>query len=471
MEIRELGVGAWEIAQREDEPLIADNHLRLVTVAIEAPGVTAVTFLHHAYGRERFFWQAAHEQAALAGFGVAAELRAWGVERFQSIEQQAKKLFQGALIEDAGQPLAAPRLFGGFAFADDFVPDNTWAFFHPAHFVLPHYQLVQIGEEGWLTINAVLTPEEDVAEAQASLREALVARLALLQNGSLPARRQATLQQMDYPMPYAVWAEMIGRATAVMRAGTFNKVVLSRVCELWFEGPVNVDSALVYLHEAYPDCYRFLFEPRPHHAFYGATPELLVQVHGRDLHTMSLAGSIRRGQTAVEDERLAQELLASQKDAYEHAVVADSIRRRLMPLVAELQMPDHPAVLRLGYIQHLYTPVYGRLPQPTGVLPMVAVLHPTPALGGTPRHLALPYITQAEPVPRGWYAAPVGWLDCHLDGTFAVGIRSAIAQHRRVWLHAGAGIVADSQPQKEWDETMLKFRPMLNALGIADGER
>lgn len=464
------GLGDWGIESFESEPPISDMQSRLVSVTIPAPGVTMAAFLHHARGQERFFWQAAHDAVASAGFGVAADLRAWGPARFHAIHQQARTLFQDAVIADGGQPLAAPRLFGGFAFADDFVPDNTWAAFHPAQFILPHYQLTQVGAESWLTINAVVTAVEDVAEVLAALREALPARLALLQDEPPAAPPDVALQQMDYPMPYAVWARMIERATAVMRAGTFNKVVLSRVCELRFDGPVDVAGALAYLNQTYPDCYRFLFEPLPYHAFYGATPELLVQVHGRDLHTMSLAGSIRRGTTPAEDETLAHELVNSDKDLYEHAVVTDSIRRRLAPILAELTVPDRPDVLRLGYIQHLFTPVYGRLPAPTGVLPLLEILHPTPALGGTPRHLALPYITQAEPVPRGWYAAPVGWLDHHLDGAFAVGIRSAIAQERRVWLHAGAGIVADSQPQKEWEETALKFRPMLNALGIAQTE-
>ena len=91
---------------------------------------------------------------------------------------------------------------------------------------------------------------------------------------------------------------------------------------------------------------------------------------------------------------------------------------------------------------------------------------PTPALGGSPRHLAMQFIQEAEPVTRGWYGAPVGWIDHNLDGAFAVAIRSAVAQEKRVWLYAGAGIVSDSIPQKEWDETALKFRPMLEALGM-----
>ena len=107
------------------------------------------------------------------------------------------------------------------------------------------------------------------------------------------------------------------------------------------------------------------------------------------------------------------------------------------------------------------------LKQADGVLPILQNLHPTPALGGQPRELAMPFISQAEPVPRGWYGAPVGWLDHNLDGAFGVAIRSAITQDRRVWLYAGAGIVADSDPQAEWDETALKFKPMLDALGIS----
>jgi menaquinone-specific isochorismate synthase len=97
---------------------------------------------------------------------------------------------------------------------------------------------------------------------------------------------------------------------------------------------------------------------------------------------------------------------------------------------------------------------------------VIAALHPTPALGGSPRELAMQLIGEYEPVPRGWYAAPVGWIDRNLNGQFGVAIRSAVAQEKRVWLYAGAGIVAESEPQKEWDETALKFKPMLNALGI-----
>ncbi len=100
------------------------------------------------------------------------------------------------------------------------------------------------------------------------------------------------------------------------------------------------------------------------------------------------------------------------------------------------------------------------------MLTLVEAQHPTPALGGSTRDLALDFIRHAEPVPRGWYAGPIGWIDANMDGEFGVGIRSAVAQDRRVWLYAGAGIVAESDPQKEWLETALKFQPMFSALGL-----
>jgi menaquinone-specific isochorismate synthase len=181
---------------------------------------------------------------------------------------------------------------------------------------------------------------------------------------------------------------------------------------------------------------------------------------------MALAGSIQRGENAAEDRKLGRQLIESKKDRHEHALVVNSIRRRLEPFDVELTIPAKPELYTLNYIHHLMTPITGRLKQMTGVLPLLEALHPTPALGGSPRDLALSFIGEIEPVPRGWYAGPVGWVDANMDGQFAVGIRSAVAQDRRVWLYAGAGIVADSDPRKEWMETSLKFKPMLAALSL-----
>ena len=123
-------------------------------------------------------------------------------------------------------------------------------------------------------------------------------------------------------------------------------------------------------------------------------------------------------------------------------------------------------MLKLSNVQHLHTPVNGTLNECYGVLKVLAALHPTPALGGSPRELAGELIHELEPITRGWYAAPIGWIDHKMNGHFGVGIRSAVSHEGTVWCYSGAGIVAESTPEREWNETDLKFRPMLNAVGI-----
>ena len=444
---------------------------RLVSVSLPAPGLDAGRFLQAAQGEARFFWRDGQDPVTFAGFGIAADFHGLGPLRVAQIARQARRLFDGALLET--HPAARPRLFGGFAFRDDFAPDNTWSSFHPAHFVLPHYQLVIDGPDAWLTLNALVADDEAPAALVPELRTALRERLALLLAAPAPAPAPANpVDRLRFPLSEAAWAAMVERATARMRgAADLQKVVLSRVCELRFQDPVQVTGALERLNAAYPHSYRFLFEPQPGHAFFGATPELLVKVDGERLWTMGLAGTTGRSSDSAADDALGQALLASAKDRHEHALVVNALRERLAPLTRELSVPAAPTMLRLRTLQHLYTPISGRLQAPDGVLPLVALLHPTPALGGAPLEAAMRFIQEAEPVIRGWYAAPVGWIDANLDGVFAVAIRSAVSQHERVWLYAGAGIVADSEPVSEWRETGLKFLTMAHALGVGPALR
>jgi menaquinone-specific isochorismate synthase len=434
---------------------------RLISYSERCPGISAAAFLASAEGRERFYWE--QNERVYAGFGIAAEFTAWGEERFETIRAHAADLFRQLELTGDTTTAARPRLFGGFSFRSDFVTENTWAAFAPAYFVLPHYQFTQVDGETWLTINVQVGDGEAVDERD--VRGALAAEYDMLLNAADEPARENMLREITYPLSFGAWAEIIDDATERMKAGELQKVVLARVCELRFAEKVNIDSALGFLRQKYAGCTIFLFEPSPYLAFYGATPELLVRVEGENVETMALAGSIRRGTNAVDDEALAQELLDDPKNRYEHALVADAVRERLATLTDSLSMADEPEILRLSNIQHLYTPIRGKLKAASGVLPLVAALHPTPAMGGVPQEQAMDYIANAEPVPRGWYASPVGWIDDQLDGAFAVAIRSAISQRERVWLYAGAGIVADSEPQKEWDETALKFKPMLDALG------
>lgn len=437
---------------------------RLVSTSISCPNVTLAQFLQAARGDARFYWESNNDNVAFAGMGSALELLAYGAERFTTIQHRAMELFADAIVQTQ-EPLAAPRLFGGFSFRDDFVPDVAWSDFTPAHFVLPHYQLVRVGDATWLTINAHIPYGESPAGLLPELREALQAKADELQALDTLSSPILSATKITYPMPYADWENIITDATTRMKNGELNKVVLSRVAEVRFAEQILIDNALNFLTEKYPDTYRFLFEPRPYHAFYGATPELLADVQRTKIRTMALAGSIQRGATPEEDKHYAETLMDSDKDRYEHQLVIDGILTRLEDKTKSIEV-GQTGIMTLNNIQHIYTPIEASLKSADGIVPIVEVMHPTPALGGDPKDIAMQLIGDYEPVPRGWYAAPVGWIDRNLDGQFAVAIRSAVAQEKRVWLYAGAGIVKDSDPQKEWDETGLKFTPMLDALGI-----
>ena len=466
----------------EDE-YSAARHGRLVSASRDVAGLSVERFLQAAKGQERFFWRDGRQGISFAGMGVAAHMMGYGQSRISDIQRQAGELFAHAEGETGARhqqnstaALAQPRLFGGFAFRETFTPDVIWTGFHPAHFILPHYQLVTQGEQNWLTINTLLPAEEKASATVPLLQEALAIRLELLQRANhRPATQAHRVDfqgeaearvgvEIDYPLSYSEWAQLIEKARRTFAASPLQKVVLSRIAQLRAEQPIAVLPALTRLCARYPACFSFLFEPQPGHAFLGASPELLVQVKGEELETMALAGSIQRGGSAAEDAALARALLASEKDRREHSLVVEELRRCLDPLTSHLTIANEPTVLTLSNIQHLYTPVKARLRKKDGVLPLVSALHPTPAMGGTPRELALDFIQAHEPTLRGWYAAPVGWIDRNMEGAFAVAIRSVIVRNERAWAYAGAGIIADSVAKKEWDETEWKFQPIISSM-------
>ncbi len=180
---------------------------------------------------------------------------------------------------------------------------------------------------------------------------------------------------------------------------------------------------------------------------------------------MAMAGSAPRSADAGTDAALASGLVSSDKEREEHAVVVAMLREALAPLVEWIDVAPRPEIVRLRHVQHLLTAVSGRLRDDGDVLTLVERLHPTPAVGGSPRGLALELIAEEESFERGWYAGPLGWVDRHGDGDFVVALRSGVIDGRRASLFAGCGIVADSDPAREWDESSHKLLALGSALG------
>jgi menaquinone-specific isochorismate synthase len=273
--------------------------------------------------------------------------------------------------------------------------------------------------------------------------------------------------KLEKGLSYPQWEAMVNTARDQAANGHIQKVVFARTLQVSFVRNPSMVMAFSHLVERYPDTYRFYFEPSPGHVFLGATPELLLQVQGQQLETIALAGSAPRGQTVDEDHYLGSELLSCPKNRREQAIVVERICDDLRSLCTSFQLPKVPRLHQLPNIQHLETPIKAYLKRP-GILSPAKALHPTPALAGQPRQAALALIRRYEPVPRGRYGAPVGWITPEGDGRLAVAIRSGIFRGRIGRLYAGAGLLAESDPRKEWDEIELKFRPMLEALRLTE---
>ena len=233
---------------------------------------------------------------------------------------------------------------------------------------------------------------------------------------------------------------------------------------------LDVPNALRRLAASAPESTIYAFR-RDGRTFLGATPERLARTEGRSFRTMAVAGSIRRGADAAEDEALASQLLASEKDREEQAIVVEAIRDQLSPIAETLVVAAEPSVMPLRFVQHLATEITGTLPEARGLLSVAGLLHPTPAVGGQPRDVALAMVEEHEGFDRGWYAGPIGWLGADGDGELCVALRCGIVDRTRATLFAGCGIVADSDPAAEWEESRMKLRAVVSALGIPADER
>ncbi|MCX2796199.1 isochorismate synthase [Microbulbifer thermotolerans] len=251
------------------------------------------------------------------------------------------------------------------------------------------------------------------------------------------------------------------------------KAVLSRMLELELDGPVCLNTFFSRLVALNPSAYHFRFPLSSGAQLIGASPELLLRRQGAQVYTNPLAGSAKRqGDTAM-DKKVSENLTESAKDAYEHRLVIEDIRAQLTPLCSELSIPDSPQLMQTSTMWHLSTPICGTLANPDmTVLQLACRLHPTPALCGFPTEAAQKLIQLVEPFDRGMFGGIVGWCDAQGNGEWAVAIRCGLFSGRRVQLFAGAGIVADSDPESEWQETQAKLKTMLNALGVdADMEK
>lgn len=433
------------------------------TVSVPMPSDPVALFAEAARADEyRVYIEQPTEGVLLAGVGVAREIRTDGPARFRDAAARLRELPVVTSDPAAGGPV----YLGGFAFDDDHPASSAWDGFPGGLLVLPRLLLAVRDGAATLTLSTLLVPGADPDAEAESARSALERWGEWADaDGDVVDRVVEVVERSEHPAP-DTWTAAVAGAAADIRAGRYEKVVLARSLRLRARVPFDPAGAIRRLRGAGPAATIFAFG-RGETCFLGATPERLVKLVGREVSVDCLAGSIARGATDAEDERLARQLLASAKDRIEHEVVVHAVTEALSDVCDRVeQASDTPKVIRSRNVQHLSTPLRGRLIGGHCVLDLVERLHPTPAVGGYPRAVALETIREREGLDRGWYAGPVGWVNGEGEGEFAVAIRSALVNGDQATLFAGAGIMADSNPESEYAETGLKLKPMLAALGV-----
>ena len=440
----------------------ADGQERLVSISITVDALDPLAVLEAIYepGHPHFYAEHPSEGTAIAGAETAIILETSGPDRFAQLEAFAEDAFDRTIaVGSVEASFGGPHVFVAAAFADEVEAGEV---FPAITAFVPRWQVARAG--------SVTTAVANVLVAADANLDGLVERVWRAHQkfggfsfASAPVKTSAKPSQFEISEAFD-FRTSVSSAIDRIGAGEFEKIVLARAIDLRADAPLHPLVVLDGLRERYPDCFSFSIANGRGESFIGASPERLVRVSRGVLEADVLAGTIRRGQGAAEDSALGASLLRSEKDLREHAVVLDSVKRRLKALGLEVEHANQPSLRKLANLQHLYTPVRAVLSDKVNILDALAVMHPTPAVGGSPRSLAVQAIRELEGFPRGLYAGALGWINARGGGEFMVGIRSALISGAQARVFAGAGIVAGSEPDKEFAETELKFRALMDAL-------
>ena len=400
------------------------------------------------------FWESRHPSVSMFGWGGEIEISTVGEARFTEMQSAWRLLLQTAVCHG---PLS-PRLVGGFRFDVNGGKDSHWQDFPDASMSLYKVLVVHTPDRDWLLCHCSVEPDADLSALVASYKQ----HIECLCQSEKKAAHDSSDCVLIETMNAGQWQSKVRLAVGEIQRQVFKKVVLARSVQQVHDQPINT-AALIRTLRGGSQAHLFAFR-RGSSCFVGATPERLVCVLNGSLHTHALAGTTRRDEDPATDRHLGEALLNSGKERHEHALVVEAIRNALTPLVSELVITQESTLHYLPKVQHLSTPICARVKEGVSLLSIVEAMHPTPAVAGHTREAALDYIREHEQLDRGWYAAPLGWIDAQDSGDFVVGLRSTLVSGVNCYLFAGCGIVSDSDPDQEYQETCLKLSGLQEAI-------
>ncbi len=417
---------------------------------------------------QRMLWLRGDANFALVGLGAVETLTPQGESRF--VAASAARVAIAARCLRVGENNApAPMMLGGFSFSSAERKANPdWSGFPDARWVLPEFTIVDRDDGTWVLAAAKVEDGQDRNVACAAIDRRLSSFLKVLPE---PIERPFTVTAGPALAEDQKYLALVDEAIKAIVAKKLQKVVLARTHQSTAVDPIDV---LHRLRDRYQRCaiYAVAVGDRQ---FFGASPEQLVALAGPEVRTEAVAGTAQINVSQDNEEAFNAKMLASEKMRAEHQFVVDDIIGRLSQIGLQGECGAEPEVLHLARVAHLRTPITAQISRRVGevsdmdVLRVAGKLHPTPAVAGTPTEEALDWILQYEDFDRGWYAGPLGWCDFDGNGELCVALRSALVCGDEAVLFAGAGVVAESNPNDELSETAAKLRALLDLMESVDG--
>lgn len=439
------------------EQALRDPDIKAVSLTLAVPDLP---FRGLPSGLSDFlYWARPDEDHHLLGHGTAMICPADGEGRFDDLSVKFAGVKDHWHHRDEDGTGFAPTLFTGFAFA----PGKSVENFPNASLRLPIATLQRREMARALTFSWHKERGQDASIILEKWKFSARHIIRAITTPSLPPPAANPLRRLKVKPDDDAWLEKVGKAIAAIKAGEMEKVVLTR--HLRVAAPRKFDAArlVTILSYRYPGCV-LIAQADENGIAVAATPERLVSLQNGQVTSDALAGTLRRDPEEAKDRMLGVALRQSVKDLHEHRLVVDQITRRLAPLCTKISSAEKPRLLQLRSLQHLWTPVTAKAKEGVSLLDLAAHLHPTPAVGGVPREAALEWLAKNEEDRFGWYSGAFGWMNPSGDGDLSVILRCAYLHDAYAELSAGAGIVADSNPMSELEETDLKFQAMLEAL-------
>jgi menaquinone-specific isochorismate synthase len=398
---------------------------------------------------EKFYFNAKDDLFALGGLGSSLTIDA----------ADTGNLLHG--FKDVWAIDESVPIFGGFSFYGGGPLSQEWKNFAHGRFTLPFLEIQKSSNGFLLAVNYLNTGKNSMASALNDIAEGLLSLDEMRHH--LPSSLKPSGLTVELIPDKPHWNTMVKKALHAISGEALKKIVLARKKIIASPGiwdPAQIITAMSQINE---NSFTFFYQIDDGIAFLGRSPERLFRIREGRILAEAIAGTRPRGKNILDDRRLEAELLASEKEMNEHRFVSSYIETIMRRHCSDVKTESREEILKLKNVQHIITRFTGRAHGHAHPLSIARAFHPTPAVGGHPQEQILEHLRQSEPFDRGWYAAPIGWMN-KTNADFAVGIRSALVNRNHLHIFAGAGIVRQSNAQMEWTETEKKMDNFTNIL-------